>query len=253
MLKYLKSKNIPKKKKKSKYRYVQYTILGIVWTIIVPILGYLVQIAPVSNNRWLYLFLYNGLITYFIYPVISLIVLFAGPTGLIILIVSFFQQLQRMTLRIVGLILLINFMFSYGAGKLATQVRNDKLTLAAKNAQSVITGLQAYRVEYGKYPNAIIDLIPKYLNNLPTTEMLGYPNFEYEKLEFVPGMTKKPARDDSQNKWVRFDTGGYELHILPPVSSSNFDRFIYWPKKIYPKYMYGGTSEPISDWAYIHV
>jgi hypothetical protein len=251
MLKYLKTKTIPKKRSKKKQKYLLYIILGTLWVIIVPILGYFVQVAPVLNSKGLYLIFDNGLITYFLYPVLSMIILFAGPVGFIIFIISFFQKLQRMTLRTVGFILLFNFIFCYGAGRLAIQMRNDKLALAAKSVLPVITGLQAYHAEYGKYPNALLDLIPKYLTTQPVSELLGYPIFEYERIERVSGMTKKPVRDDTQNTWVRFDTGGYELRFLPPINSSNFDRFIYWPKKIYPKYMYNGTAEPIDDWMYV--
>lgn len=252
MLKYLKTKSIPKKRSKKKNKYLQYSILGVLWVVIVPILVFLSQVAPVLNNRWLYFIFYNGLITYFIVPLLSMIILIAGPTGLIIFIISFIQKMQRMTLRIVGVILLFNFIASYGAGKLAMQIRNDKFVTVANRAQLVIVALYTYRTTQGKYPNTVTDLIPKYSVQLPASEMIGYPIFEYEKVEFVPGMMKKPARDDTQNKWVRFDTGGYELRFLPPVGSSNFDRFIYWPKKIYPKYIYGGTAEPIGDWAYVH-
>jgi hypothetical protein len=252
MLKYLKTKSIPKKKKKTKYRYIKYTIYGVLWAVIVPILIFLIQIAPVSNSRWLYLLFHNGLIIYFIFPVISLIVIIGGPTGLIVLIVSFFQKLERWTLRTVGIVLLINFIATSGVGKLAQQVRNNKLGNVAKNTLAVIAALQAYHAEQGKYPNVIIDLIPKYTDKLPATEMIGYPIFEYEKVEFISGMMKKPVVDDTQNKWVRFETGGYEIRLLPPISGNNFDRFIYWPKKIYPRYMYGGLAEQIGDWVYVN-
>jgi hypothetical protein len=251
MLKYLKTKSIPKKKSKKKHKYLLYISLGILWVIIVPILGFIVQVAPVLNSKWLYLVFDNGFITFFVLPVLTMIILFAGPTGLIIFTVSFFQKLQRMILRTVGLILMLNFICSYGASRFATQVRNDKLLLAAKSVQPVISALQAYQTEYKKYPNALLDLVPKYLNTLPTSDLIGYPNIEYEKTGYIRGMNKKPLRDDSQNIWRRFDTGGYELRFLPPENSSNFDRFIYWPQKVYPIYMYGGTAEPIGAWMFV--
>ncbi|MDI6782742.1 MAG: hypothetical protein QME64_01450 [bacterium] len=250
MLKYLKTKKIAKKK--TKYKKVKYTILGIIWAVIVPILVYLIQIVPVLNSRWLYLALYNGLIVYFIFPVLSLIILTGGPTGLVIFIVSFIQKLQRMTLRWVGIVLLINFIGCYGAGKLAQQMRNEKLLTAANNAQSVITALATYRAEQGKYPNSMLDLIPKYLEQIPVTELIGYPALEYEKVDSVSGMMQQPAADDTKNKWIRFETGGYELRMITPLSGHSFDRFVYWPKKYYPIYMYSGLTERIGDWAYVH-
>ncbi|MFB3896809.1 MAG: hypothetical protein ACE14V_10975 [bacterium] len=251
MLKYLKTKSVPKKKSKKRQKYLLYIILGIFWVLIIPILGYLIQIAPVSNNTLLFLLFDNGLVTTFIFPVFGMIVLFAGPVGAVIFIVSLFQKLQRRLLRTVGIILIANFLCCYGAGKLATQVRHEKLAAATVKVQPIIAALQTYHAENKKYPNSLLDLIPKYLNAMPTSDLLGYPVIDYDKTEYVPGMMNVPDRDESKNTWKRFYTGGYELRILPPSNSSNFDRFIYWPQKVYPKYMYNGAAEPVSDWMFI--
>lgn len=251
MLKYLKTKNVPKKKLKKRQKYLLYIILSILWVLVIPILGYFIQIAPVSNSKSLFLIFNNGLIINFMFPVFGTIVLFAGPVGLVILIVSFFQKLQRMLLRTVGLMLILNFLFCYGAGKLATQVRHEKLAAATVKVQPIITALQTFHAENKKYPNTLLDLIPKYLNTLPTSDLLGYPEIDYDKTEYVPGMMNIPIRDESKNDWKRFYTGGYELRILPPSNSRNFDRFIYWPQKVYPKYMYNGVAESVKDWMFI--
>ncbi|MCX7919393.1 MAG: hypothetical protein N3A72_07260 [bacterium] len=251
MLKYLKTKSVPKKKSKKKNRYVQYILLGFLWVVVVPILVFFIQVVPFLNNRWLELVFYNALVTYFIFPILSLIILFGGPTGLVIFIVSLFQKLQRNLLRTVGLMLLLNFIFCYGAGKLVVQIRNTRLLTTAKLVQPIITALEQYHTEFGKYPSSITDLVPKYLDQIPTIPMVGYPVLEYEKLEYVSGMMQKPVREESKNKWVRFETGGYELRLMPPLGSHHFDRFVYWPRKFYPKYMYGGTAETIGDWVFI--
>ena len=252
MLKYLKTKQILKRKTKKKYNYLKYTLLGFLWAVIVPIIVFLIDISPFLNARWLYILLHNGLVTYFIFPVISMIILIAGPTGLVIFIVSFIQKLQRMTLRTVGLILLLNFIACYGAGNLAIQVRNTKISHLANIMHPVINAIDTYHIEQGKYPNSLLDLFPKYLVQLPKTEMQGYPNLEYEQLEFVSGLNQKPAKNEDKDKWIRFKTGGYELRRITPLSGHSFDRFVYWPKKVYPVYMYGGLTERIGDWVYVH-
>jgi hypothetical protein len=251
MLKYLKTKSIPKKKWKKKQKYLFYIFLGVLWVIVIPILAFIVQVAPVLNNKWLYLLFANGFMTIFIVPIFSMVVLFAGPVGVIIFIVSLFQKLQRMVLRTVGLILVFNFLFCYGAGKLAVPVRDIKLAAAAEKVMPVITGLQAYHTEYKKYPNSLLDLIPKYLDALPTSTIFAFPNIEYEKTDYVSGTNLKSTRDNPQSTWQRYYTGGYELRFVPASNSSNFDRFIYWPQKVYPKYMYDGTAEPVGTWMFV--
>ncbi len=32
----------------------------------------------------------------------------------------------------------------------------------------------------------------------------------------------------------------------------NWDVFFYWPTERYPKYIYGGSTEPIGNWVYVH-
>ena len=43
----------------------------------------------------------------------------------------------------------------------------------------------------------------------------------------------------------------YELGVMTGYGLS-FDRYVYWPEGCYPAYMYGGGTEWIGDWAYVH-
>lgn len=44
----------------------------------------------------------------------------------------------------------------------------------------------------------------------------------------------------------------WELRINCPTGLLNHDMFVYWPTQKYPQHLYGGTTELIGKWAYVH-
>jgi hypothetical protein len=44
----------------------------------------------------------------------------------------------------------------------------------------------------------------------------------------------------------------WELRINCPTGLLNHDAFVYWPTGNYPEHLYGGETEPIGKWVYIH-
>ncbi|HHH44933.1 MAG TPA: hypothetical protein ENK49_12415 [Gammaproteobacteria bacterium] len=44
----------------------------------------------------------------------------------------------------------------------------------------------------------------------------------------------------------------WELRINCPTGLLNHDAFIYWPTGEYPRYLYGGVTEPVGEWVYVH-
>jgi hypothetical protein len=44
----------------------------------------------------------------------------------------------------------------------------------------------------------------------------------------------------------------WELRIECPNGLLNWDVFFYWPTQDYPKYIYGGGTERIGQWCYVH-
>ena len=44
----------------------------------------------------------------------------------------------------------------------------------------------------------------------------------------------------------------WELRINCPTGLLNHDAFIFWPTGNYPEHLYGGKTEPIGKWVYIH-
>jgi hypothetical protein len=44
----------------------------------------------------------------------------------------------------------------------------------------------------------------------------------------------------------------WELRINCPTGLLNHDVFVYWPTEQYPVHLYGGTTESIGRWVYVH-
>jgi hypothetical protein len=44
----------------------------------------------------------------------------------------------------------------------------------------------------------------------------------------------------------------WELRINCPTGLLNHDTFVYWPTQKYPQHLYGGNTEPIGRWVYVH-
>lgn len=50
----------------------------------------------------------------------------------------------------------------------------------------------------------------------------------------------------------RVQGAGWELRINCPTGLLNHDVFVFWPTQMYPQRLYGGHTELIDGWAYVH-
>ena len=209
---------------------------------------------------------------------------------------------------------------------------------AAIRAAPLIEAITAYTSTVGIPPNALVDIVPQYMEKLPATGLQACNGFEYRSLthkqasmvwydlgsrQGQPFSGRSRYRDgdpdhailvftlDSQNKItsavidrlpkgrepvdfesVRWKAGEdrmemalalsetYRLHGMPRsvfesllgspdgsrvVQSApwelrincstgllNHDAFVYWPTEDYPQHLYGGETESIGRWVYIH-
>lgn len=124
---------------------------------------------------------------------------------------------------------------SFPAARGVLWLRNYGLARAAQRAQPLISAIETFRAEKGRYPSSV-DLeshIRKSIGRFPYTGMVGYPHFEYQK-----------ATSDTLFK-------SYEIRVFTPSRGISFDWFVYWPEKVYPDEMYQGRVERIGEWAYL--
>jgi len=118
----------------------------------------------------------------------------------------------------------------------ANSLRHRAFVQASRVGDQLVLALTQYRNDKGEYPDSLNRLIPGYLEQIPFTGMIAYPEFSYGK-----------DRNDIQT-----NPGSYELRIDCTSGGINFDRFIYWPSETYPDRIQDNRVERIRKWAYVH-
>lgn len=113
---------------------------------------------------------------------------------------------------------------------LSINVRHFCFEQVAVRAKPLIAAIDSYEKKNGHRPSTLEDLVPNYLDNIPSTGMAAYPRFKYrEREEEVP-----------------------MLYVPCSICFFNWDIFFYRPSKEYGVHEYGGVVERIGDWAYVH-
>lgn len=122
------------------------------------------------------------------------------------------------------------------SGDSAFRLRHRAFVKTSLVGDQIARALAQYRSDRGEYPEILDQLVPGYLERVPYTGLIAYPEFSYLK-----------DRNDLQS---RPDT--YELRIDCTSGPLNFDRFIYWPSEICPDLIQDKHAERIRAWVYIH-
>lgn len=128
---------------------------------------------------------------------------------------------------------LIGFRMSAGS---SWKIEREAYVEMAKRSKPLIDAIKAYEKEFGRLPESLDRLVPRFISKIPETGIGAVPHFEY--------LTGENARRYDGNPWV--------LRIDPPQAGIGWDQFFYFPLQNYPERGYGGALERIGDWAYVH-
>ncbi|MBI3735661.1 hypothetical protein HY256_04005 [Candidatus Sumerlaeota bacterium] len=105
---------------------------------------------------------------------------------------------------------------------------------AADNMRPLIAAIEEFKTKNGSLPPNLEALVPGYIKEIPSTGLSLYPKVEY---------------------WTKLTggLGGNEWGLIIRASHNpfNFDTFNYLPLHNYPDW-YGGMTERVGDWAYVH-
>jgi hypothetical protein len=66
---------------------------------------------------------------------------------------------------------------------LGYKIRNFSRNIAISQANKIVVALETYRDANNVYPNELINLQPKYLKTIPSSQIIGIPSFQYENLD----------------------------------------------------------------------
>ena len=129
---------------------------------------------------------------------------------------------------------------AFGATKSYFHSRDWGARHAADRGNQIVEAINRYQASEGKLPDTLKDLVPRELEWVPNTGMIGYRSFHY----FGP-VDEAVAKDEQR----LFAT--YEIRVNL-YKFLQFDSLVYWPEGNYPDFMYSGWVERIGDWAYVH-
>lgn len=166
-----------------------------------------------------------------------LVLLFALPTLFVTPPALLFRRTRRSALLYGAGALVFIPCFVVGEFYLGTAVRRHAVTRFVQRSAPLVRAIEAYQAERGRPPSALEDLVPAYLNEVPSTGFWLSPKYRY-----VEG--KKSQQGYGENPWV--------LIASPPCHFMGFDLLLYFPRQNYPLLGYGGWLERFGSWAYVH-
>jgi len=139
------------------------------------------------------------------------------------------------------------FALAYAAvGVAAVRFSRDLRTHAffelAERSAPLVEAISQFEADHGLPPNRLQDLVPGYLEAVPSTGMGAYPQFEYLGRQGKEEFLGAPWPEG--NSWI--------LYVETPSGGINWDLFIYFPSGQYPDYAYSSRLERIGAWAYCH-
>ncbi|MGH7138161.1 MAG: hypothetical protein ACREHD_20615, partial [Pirellulales bacterium] len=120
---------------------------------------------------------------------------------------------------------------------LGQKARHAGMQAFTRRAQPLVTAIKAYERDHAAPPQTLADLVPKYIESIPTTGMMAYPEYEYHS-------GAEASERYAGNRWA--------LSVATPAGGFNFDMMLYFPDQNYPTRGYGGWLQRIDDWAYVH-
>jgi hypothetical protein len=167
----------------------------------------------------------------YLFPLLGAIL--AAPFLLISLLSRRTRQ-QSFFYLLISILLIATCVFGI---KLGNMIRSARMESFAERSRTLIDAIEKYDRDHSNPPKSLNDLVPDYIPAVPSTGMMAYPEYQYH--------TGDEAREYySGNPWA--------LSVFTPSGFINFDIMLYLPNKNYPRHGYGGTLQPIGDWAYVH-
>ena len=118
---------------------------------------------------------------------------------------------------------------------LGEKVREQAFHQFTQRSAPLVAAIRDYDSKHGQPPSSLDVLVPEWLPQVPWTGIGGYPNCRY-------ALPTQPGQYEG-NEWVLIVETGHGL---------NFDTIMYLPRQNYPRQGYGGSLQPIDDWAYVH-
>ncbi|HNO78180.1 MAG TPA: hypothetical protein PKN33_08985 [Phycisphaerae bacterium] len=104
------------------------------------------------------------------------------------------------------------------------RIRTDGFQKIADRGAPLVDGIKAFIQDKGEPPESLDDLVPDYLQSIPTTGMAAYPGYRY-------------WQNERRNTWTV---------AVSVCSGLDWGSVVYWSSEDYPK-----SLRRYGNWAYI--
>lgn len=144
-----------------------------------------------------------------------------------------FAKLRALGLRLL-LLGVIYLATGTALGSAEDAIRNASFYDLAERSMPLVEAIMAFEKAEGHPPKSLEELVPKYLDSVPSTGLAAYPHYEIHM-----GEESSMWKD---NPWVL---------CVPVGRGLNFDLFLYFPNQNY----HTGEHSPFErfgDWGYLH-
>jgi len=173
------------------------------------------------------------------FHVLSLLLSFALCAGTLFLVAPcsiiflLFPPLRKLGIRLL-LLGIIYFATLAPLGSAADRIQTASFHDLAERSMPLVEAVKAFEKAEGHPPKSLDQLVPKYLDSVPSTGLAAYPKYEIHM-----GNESSMWRG---NPWVL---------CVPVGRGLNFDLFLYFPNQNYPSGEYS-SFERFGDWGYLH-
>lgn len=197
------------------------------WAICLPLLALLFQylaVAPVGTSALLMCLAF------------ILALLLASVPGIIILPFLLIVKKYRKTVLHCWLSCVVFTGLLFASLLTGSKIRNAAFDSLAERSTPLVTAIAAYTAQHGSPPESLQALVPQYLEEVPRTGIMAYPEYKYE--------VAPEAERYLGNPWA--------LHIPCTSGGFNWDEFVYLPLQNYDDEMSSNYYRRIRDWGYLH-
>jgi hypothetical protein len=179
---------------------------------------------------------YGGLFFLIMQDWFALPFILAVPAVPVALFALPFRRVRRhaTTIIICGLLCLT---IGFSALRLLWPIRRAAFEKLAERSAPLVAAIHSFHQANGRPPKGLEELVPQFIDRVPTTGMPAYPHYCY-------------SGGDQSNRW---EGNAWVVYVNTSSGFPNFDMFMYFPKQNYPqKNRDGDKLERIRDWAYLH-
>lgn len=129
--------------------------------------------------------------------------------------------------------------------------RKQMFSVVAKGAEPLIEAINQYTTDHGRPPKSLANLNPKYERSITKPDYFSSLSVRYTEFPVIKEKIVKSDQGSANDFSALYETP-WQLSIRCSVGNHDCDEFYYWPTEKYPEHIYGGQTEPVGKWFYVH-